>query len=85
MAVPADRSKAKASRADVTPAGEIVIASNARIERVVVMTDAQRHDAVSQAAYYLAEQRGFEAGHEIEDWCKAEAQVDDAIAAANND
>jgi hypothetical protein len=27
------------------------------------------------AAYYLAESRNFEPGHELEDWLSAEAQV----------
>lgn len=31
--------------------------------------------AISQAAYYRAEARGFESGHEIEDWIEAEKQV----------
>ena len=31
--------------------------------------------AVSEAAYYLAEARGFESGHELEDWIQAERQV----------
>jgi len=35
-----------------------------------------RHRMVSEAAYYLAEQRGFEEGNEVEDWLQAEADVD---------
>ncbi|HEU4625051.1 MAG TPA: DUF2934 domain-containing protein [Steroidobacteraceae bacterium] len=31
---------------------------------------------IQQAAYYLAEQRGFAPGHELEDWLAAERQVD---------
>jgi Protein of unknown function (DUF2934) len=30
---------------------------------------------VSEAAYYRAKQRGFEPGHELEDWIQAEADV----------
>ncbi len=30
---------------------------------------------VAEAAYYLAEQRGFKAGFEMEDWLAAEAQI----------
>jgi len=36
---------------------------------------------VAQAAYYIAEQRGFEPGHEIDDWLQAEAQIYDQLAA----
>ena len=35
---------------------------------------------IAEAAYYIAEQRGFEPGHEIDDWLQAEAQVFDLIA-----
>lgn len=37
---------------------------------------------IEEAAYYLAEQRGFEPGHELDDWLLAEAQVLDSIAEA---
>ena len=30
---------------------------------------------IATAAYYRAEQRGFEPGHELEDWLHAEQQV----------
>ena len=36
----------------------------------------QRNSLIAIAAYYLAERRGFEPGHEIEDWLEAEAQVE---------
>lgn len=32
-----------------------------------------RHTAIAEAAYLLAHQRGFEPGHELEDWLAAEA------------
>jgi len=44
-----------------------VSADEARAEKL--------HDMVAVAAYYLAERRNFEAGHELEDWLTAEAQV----------
>jgi hypothetical protein len=31
---------------------------------------------IAEAAYYCAEQRGFEPGHELEDWLAAEARID---------
>ena len=31
---------------------------------------------VAEAAYFIAEKRGFGPGHEIEDWLAAEAEVD---------
>jgi len=36
---------------------------------------AELHYLVAVAAYYLAERRNFEPGHELEDWLAAEAEV----------
>jgi len=38
-----------------------------------------REDMIQQAAYYLAEQRGFEPGHELDDWLTAELRIDNII------
>jgi hypothetical protein len=38
-----------------------------------------RRSMIAQAAYYRAEQRGFEPGHEAEDWLAAEGEVDAAL------
>ncbi len=38
--------------------------------------DAWRHQRVATAAYYLAANRGFDPGHEAEDWALAELQTD---------
>jgi hypothetical protein len=35
---------------------------------------------ISEAAYLMAEHRGFESGHELQDWLFAESQIDAAIA-----
>lgn len=35
-----------------------------------------REQLVSEAAYYKAEQRGFQPGNEMADWFEAEADVD---------
>ncbi len=34
-----------------------------------------RQQAIAQAAYFRAEARGFEPGHELEDWLAAEQQI----------
>ena len=34
-----------------------------------------RRSMIAQAAYYRAERRGFEPGHEAEDWLTAEAEL----------
>jgi len=41
-------------------------------------TAEERRELIATAAYYLAEKRGFEAGHEMEDWLAAEASLADA-------
>lgn len=51
--------------------------------------DAPRRDPVSAeerqrmivtAAYFRAERRDFESGHELEDWLEAEAEIDRQLA-----
>jgi hypothetical protein len=41
-----------------------------------VEPNAADHQAqVAVVAYFLAEKRGFESGHELEDWLAAEAEI----------
>jgi hypothetical protein len=35
-----------------------------------------RHDRIATAAYYMSEARGFEPGHDAEDWLIAQSQID---------
>jgi Protein of unknown function (DUF2934) len=35
----------------------------------------QTRSMIEEAAYYLAEKRGFAPGHELDDWLKAKAQI----------
>ncbi|HUN26493.1 MAG TPA: DUF2934 domain-containing protein [Steroidobacteraceae bacterium] len=44
------------------------------------ITAAQRYAMICEAAYFLAERRGFGAGHELEDWVAAEALIDAKLA-----
>jgi len=41
-----------------------------------VPTAAERQVMVAQAAYYRAQKRNFEPGHELEDWLEAEAELE---------
>lgn len=41
------------------------------------LTAQQHHELVQVTAYHLAERRGFEPGHESEDWATAEILVID--------
>lgn len=57
---------------------------NAIVERNAAFVDPElRLAMVAEAAYYCAEHRGFDPGHDIEDWCTAEAQVDEALGRGN--
>ena len=40
------------------------------------LTPAERHRRISELAYKRAEQRGFAAGNETDDWLDAEREVD---------
>lgn len=40
------------------------------------MTPLQRQRMIAEAAYFLAEQRGFDPGSELDDWLQAELLVD---------
>lgn len=43
--------------------------------------DAERRRAmIAEAAFYRAEQRGFEPGRELDDWCAAESEFDARLA-----
>lgn len=36
----------------------------------------QRRQLIAQAAYFIAERRGFAPGNELEDWLQAEAEIE---------
>jgi len=56
---------------------DIVSSTVAKVTRqgVEPLTDEQRRGLIAVTAYYLAECRHFEPGHEEEDWLTAESQI----------
>jgi hypothetical protein len=38
-------------------------------------TDMDLNARIAELAYFKAEQRGFEPGHELDDWCQAEQEI----------
>lgn len=42
----------------------------------ISVTQEQRQFMICEAAYYIAEHRGFEPGHDVDDWLEAEEQID---------
>lgn len=44
-----------------------------------VLDPQRRRGLIAEAAYHRAEQRGFEPGHEMEDWLAAELEIDTTL------
>jgi hypothetical protein len=44
-----------------------------------VVSESERRCMIETTAYLRAERRNFAAGHEVEDWLAAEAEVDDRL------
>jgi hypothetical protein len=59
----------------------IPVTGNSRYSRIaeLIVERNVRHEQIAQAAYFRAERRGFEPGHELEDWLAAEAEIDTGI------
>ncbi len=47
--------------------------------RTIVSAE-QRYRMICEAAYYIAEKRGFKGGNPSEDWVKAERQIDTMLS-----
>lgn len=48
---------------------------------VTPVTAEVRRVMIAEAAYYIAEKRGFALGSDVEDWLLAERQIDAALSA----
>jgi hypothetical protein len=55
---------------------------NYEYEQMVAEDAAFRSKRVSEAAYFLAERRGFASGEELRDWLQAETQIEELSRAA---
>jgi hypothetical protein len=82
MNVRAHKPSQRARRRPGTTAGNSAIAQPKRdpdLARLATAEVAVRASAyqerVALAAYFIAEKRGFEPGHELDDWLVAEAQI----------
>jgi DUF2934 family protein len=67
-----------ATRSTRRPAPKTMRPLRADVVAAVIDPD-HRRALIAQVAYYRAERRGFEPGHETEDWLSAEAEVDTAL------
>lgn len=73
--VRAIRSRAgKRSRITPPPSNSIVTRSSAYIEPEA------RDAMIAEAAYFHSAHRGFEPGHEVDDWLAAESEIDAALS-----
>ena len=70
-ATPKPDSKAGAPRRPVSEQRAAPMASNLRDEP----SPEETRRLIAEAAYYRAKERGFEPGHELEDWVEAESEV----------
>jgi hypothetical protein len=67
-----------ATRSTRRPAPKTMRPLRADVVAAVIDPD-HRRALIAEVAYYRAERRGFEPGHEVEDWLSAEAEVDTAL------
>jgi hypothetical protein len=54
-------------------------ASEAQTQTFTISSQ-QRQQMINEAAYYLAEHRGFSGGNPVDDWLAAEAEVDKQLS-----
>jgi hypothetical protein len=65
---------AKAPEKTAAPAKKV--AKSAAPKPATTVTPEERWQMISEAAYFLAEKRGFSGGNPCDDWAQAEQQVD---------
>jgi hypothetical protein len=90
VAKPSSSSPAKALMTSVSPispprTAESKPNSGAKPDSLLVHSPAPvsadtRRAMIAEAAYYIAEQRGFSDGRDVEDWLLAEKQIDAGLS-----
>ena len=68
------KSRAGKHAAAQPPVNSIVTRSSAYLEPL------DREAMVAESAYFRSAHRGFEPGHEVDDWLAAESEIDAALA-----
>lgn len=69
------------SKLSIRPAQEFsstqsTLPSNTLVAHSYFIEPERRQAMIAEAAYFLAEKRSFEPGHELEDWLGAECEID---------
>jgi hypothetical protein len=69
--------KTSAKFANDTPTQDTPNVTGDNLERREIPSFSDSREArIAEAAYWRAERRGFESGHELDDWLEAEKEVD---------
>lgn len=68
--------KTKTARTQSTKSGNGKSTSRKKQTAPMLISSQQRQQMINEAAYYLAQSRGFVGGNPVDDWLAAEAQVD---------
>jgi hypothetical protein len=71
---------AKPAKAPAKPRAPRTKAAATTVSNAIQMTPEERHRVVAEAAYFIAERRGFQGGCSLEDWLQAEADIDRMLA-----
>ena len=85
-----DSSQVLRSAFDTTPfeEGESTSIESAEVPKATFVGEQllykDRYERIAEAAYLRAERRGFEPGHELEDWLAAEQEVEALLASADS-
>lgn len=66
---PVQRPDAPESKSDASASGPGIMPVSAQLPP-------GQHERIAKRAYELAAQRGFRAGHELEDWLQAEREIE---------
>jgi hypothetical protein len=74
---------AKKTTAKKTATKQKVAASSATPKRTAIKTvisPRERYEMIATMAYYRAEQRNFDQGHDVEDWLECERIIDQMLS-----
>jgi hypothetical protein len=77
---PAVAPAAKPAKAPAKPRATRSKSAASAVSNAIQLTPEERHRVVAEAAYFIAERRGFAGGSPVEDWLQAEADIDRMLA-----
>lgn len=80
----ASESKQSALAARPVPATAVAAEADLSPERSESSEHPQRHALIAEAAFFIAQERGFAPGHELDDWLAAEREVDQGMSATEH-